>query len=401
MMNPFKAPSLGGSSFAGALAGLQQPVQAQKASQKTQQKLCASVDDWLGARHWDCSELELVCVEKRRETHDVVTLVLQGTQPLLFHFKPGQFVTLGVVAKGEQVWRSYTISSSPSRPYSLEVTVKKVSGGLVSGYLVDEFAIGDSLKALPPAGEFNLAQSNTDKYLLLSAGSGITPMMSMTAFIADTRLTRDIAFVHSARSNSDIIFERRLRKLATHKAGFKLAFVLENMTEPEPVTSSVAVTSGRLDWPMLVALVPDLMQREVFVCGPAPYMQSVRVMLEAAGFDMSRYHQESFMPVATSAVPLDGKQAESSDSGRSLAVTWGQNQTQVEAGSSVLEAAEELELPIITACRAGVCGACKCKVVKGDVRSSSQVSLTDEEVKSGVVLACASTLHSDAELALV
>ncbi len=401
-MNPFKAPSFGGGSFAGALAGMQQPAKALPTDKNRQKEPEAKVQDWLDADVWQRGELELVCVDKRRETHDVVTLVLQPPHPLRFHFKPGQFVTLGAEVDGKTLWRSYTISSSPSRPYTLEVTVKKVSEGMVSTYLVDKLAIGDSLKAVPPAGEFNLAGYDADNCLLLSAGSGITPMMSMTAFVADTRIHKDIAFVHSARSDRDIIFERRLRKLAATRSEFRLAFVLEQLSESATASSGAAVVRGRLDWSKLLSLVPDAMEREVFVCGPEAYMHSVKEMLKNAGFDMSRYHQESFTPLSGSVKsPRLSRQTEEIAAGSSLSVSWGKSEARVENGSSVLEAAEELQLPIITACRAGVCGACKCKVVKGEVRSSSRVTLTDEEVAAGVVLACASTLHSDTELTLV
>ena len=403
-MNPFKAPSFGGGSFAGALAGLQQ-------SAAPELPTVSQVNNLLDAKVWHAGEIELICVDKRRETHDVVTLVLQARTPVLFHFKPGQFVTLGVEIGAKSVWRSYTISSSPSRPYTLDVTVKKVTGGLVSNYLVDSFIKGDLLRALPPAGAFNLADFDADKCLLLSAGSGITPMMSMTAFVADTHTDKSIAFVHSARSGRDIIFEKRLRKLAGAKSGLQLAFVLEEVGPPaseQPSASEpadIAIREGRLDWPVLISLVPDAMVREVFVCGPEGYMQSVKAMFEKAGFDMSRYHQESFVPpsvmsLGSDASAVDNKAVSTSEQ-QSLTVSWGKNQTKVDSGSTVLDAAEDLELPIITACRAGVCGACKCKVVKGEVSSASRMTLTDEEVAAGVVLACASTLHSDAELALL
>lgn len=99
---------------------------------------------------------QIVCVERWNETSDVVSFRFQAGEPMKFDYKPGQFMTFVLEINGEQVCRSYTLSSSPSRPYSLMVTIKRVAGGLVSNYLIDNLLLGQSVRVLPPAGQFNL-----------------------------------------------------------------------------------------------------------------------------------------------------------------------------------------------------------------------------------------------------
>ncbi|GMA82899.1 hypothetical protein GCM10025855_24320 [Shewanella glacialipiscicola] len=108
---------------------------------------------------------QLVCVERWNETADVVSFRFQAGEPMKFDYKPGQFMTFVLEINGEQVCRSYTLSSSPSRPYSLMVTIKRVEGGLVSNYLIDNLIPGQSVRVLPPTGQFNLIDIPAQKYL--------------------------------------------------------------------------------------------------------------------------------------------------------------------------------------------------------------------------------------------
>lgn len=107
----------------------------------------------------------LVCVERWEETADVVSFRFQAGEPMKFDYKPGQFMTFVLEINEEQACRSYTLSSSPSRPYSLMVTIKRVPGGLVSNYLIDHLLPGQSVRVLPPTGQFNLFDIPAQKYL--------------------------------------------------------------------------------------------------------------------------------------------------------------------------------------------------------------------------------------------
>ena len=139
-----------------------------------------TTNTWTNGRHL------LRCVKIIQETRYVRTFCLVAESPIMFFFKPGQFVTLEVEIDGEKHMRSYTISSSPSVPYSISISVKRVPEGRVSNWLHDNLKEGDGLAVHGPVGQFNCIDFTGDKVLLLSGGIGITPLMSMARWWFDT-----------------------------------------------------------------------------------------------------------------------------------------------------------------------------------------------------------------------
>ncbi len=219
----------------------------------------------------------LVCQAVRDETHDVKSFVLKPAAPGLFRFQPGQFMTYAFEIGGEVLYRCYTISSAPTRPDRLSFTVKRVPGGPVSNWLHDTMKPGMRLRAVGPMGEFTCSRHPAKKYLFLSGGSGITPLMSMSRTFHDLGEDQDIVFVHSARSSADIIFREELEAMARVNAAFRFVPIAQNVSAHAPWTG----LRGFLDRRALELVAPDFLEREVFVCGPAPYMAAVREMLAA------------------------------------------------------------------------------------------------------------------------
>src|SRR5574344_1424709 len=154
---------------------------------------------------WSQGERALICTERHDETQDgdtvtATTFFFQtAPQPSRFHYLPGQFLLLTVTIAGRQISRAYSLSSAPTRPHSLAITVKRVAGGEVSNYLLDTLQPGMTLAALPPQGQFHLPAQLPSALLLLSAGSGVTPMMAITRTLRDLGLNTQIHFVYSAR----------------------------------------------------------------------------------------------------------------------------------------------------------------------------------------------------------
>lgn len=352
---------------------------------------------------------ELVCVERWNETVDVVSFRFQAGEPMKFDYKPGQFMTFVLEINGEQVCRSYTLSSSPSRPYSLMVTIKRVAGGLVSNYLIDHLQPGQRVRVLPPMGQFNLVDIPAQKYLFLSAGCGITPMYSMSRYLTDTQIDADIAFVHSARSDADIIFKSSLETMANRFNAFQLSYALESAAASLLFSPKISFDIGRLTAQMLQTLVPDVAERTVYLCGPEPYMQAVKALLAEFNFDMNRLHHESFATAEKAArnqlmQAKSSKTDENPQAGAFILPTFnlaiGDRSTRLTQGQSLLEGIESEGLPIIAACRSGVCGACKCQVLEGETVSTSVMTLSAAEIDAGFVLACSTTLTSDVTLKL-
>ena len=242
-----------------------------------------------GDKPWKDDEL-LECAMVVPETSDTATFTFRAPSGAWFDYQPGQFITLDLPVPGGNVQRTYTISSSPSRPLSISVTVKAQMGSIGTRWMLDHLRPGMRLKAFGPAGIFSFLRHEAPKYLMISAGSGITPMMSMTTWAWDSGEMPDIVFVHAARAPSDIIFRQRLEGMADRVPGLQLRFTVE---ESDPFRTWHGYR-GRLNQIMLGLMAPDYLEREVFCCGPEPFMQAVRDMLIALGYDMDRYHQESF-----------------------------------------------------------------------------------------------------------
>jgi 3-phenylpropionate/trans-cinnamate dioxygenase ferredoxin reductase subunit len=342
-------------------------------------------------------EETLECCHVRQETHDVKSFFLRSPQGRTFSFEPGQFVTLELDIDGEAVNRCYTVSSSPARPHTISITVKRVPGGKVSNWLHDNLMPGASIRVLGPAGEFTCARHAAPKYLFLSAGSGITPLMSMSRAYHDLAEDRDIVFVHSARTPDDVIFARELELIAASHTSFRTSYVCERVG----ARTHWAGVTGFLTLPLLKLIAPDFMEREIFTCGPAPYMKAVRDLLDEAGFARERYHEESFSfeTLAAHDAPLSVPEEKTAASNETstFKVTFARSQREIACGSNqlVLAAAREAGVRLPSSCAQGMCGTCKVKLVSGAVEMKHNGGIRQREIDQGMVLLCCSTPRSD------
>jgi ferredoxin-NADP reductase len=349
---------------------------------------------------WNPAEHEvLVCRAVRLETADVTTFVLSTPVPRLFIYRAGQFVTIEVTCAGVTYNRCYTLSSTPTRPDLVAITVKRVPGGPVSNWLHDHLRPGMLLPVTAPMGEFVREIEPSTKLLYLSAGSGITPLMSMTRAAMDGVENPDIVFFHSARTPADIVFRSELEYLDRLDRGVCTVNICE--TDNGEVWDG---PQGRLTLCMISEACPDFLARAVFTCGPAGYMASVRTMLESAGFDMARYHQESFS-FATLAKdePEVAKAVEDAERIVQKAPTQGFRVHFSKIGmtidcapdETVLSAARKGGMRLPSSCRQGVCGTCKSKLVSGTVDMKAAGGIRPREIAQGLVLLCCSRPTSD------
>jgi ferredoxin-NADP reductase len=344
---------------------------------------------------WNAEEDDvLVCRAVRQETHDVRTFVFSGRSPRRHSYKPGQFITLDLIINGQAINRCYTLSSSPTRPHLIAITTKRFAGGIVSPWMHDMVKPGVEIRAMGPMGEFNCIDhaSPNGKYLLLSAGSGITPLMSMARSFHDLALETDVLFLHSARSPADIIFRDELAIMA-RSPGFRAVPICEHDSPSEGWTG----LRGRISLPMLEMVVPDFLEREVFACGPAPYMAGIRAMLGRAGFDMARYHEESFKfeDLAPSDAAVAPPANEDAVPVYRVEFTKSRRTIEVPADMHVLAAARAAGMRLPSSCTRGLCGTCKSKLVSGEVSMQHQGGIRQREIDQGMVLICCSKPLSD------
>jgi len=330
----------------------------------------------------------LECVLKIEEAPDVVTFAFRPPTGAFFRYTAGQFITLDLPVPGGPIQRTYTISSSPSQALSLSVTVKAQPDSVGSRWMIDNLKPGDRLKAYGPAGIFTLPPQPDGKYLFIAAGSGITPMMSMTGYLFDRGEEPDVSFIACARRPSELIFRRRLEHIASRIPGFKLHFVV-SQDEPHEVWTGYR---GRFNQLMLGLMTPDYLERDIYCCGPDGFMQSVREILYALGYDMERYNQETFhAPVVSQAdapefedvVPQEDAQAE-------IVFAASEVTAQCTETDTVLAVAKASGLNIPSGCTFGICGTCKVKKRAGDVHMVHNGGISEEDIEAGYILACCS-----------
>jgi ferredoxin-NADP reductase len=332
----------------------------------------------------------LVCSEVHDVTHDVRSFVLRPAEPTAYRFLPGQHLTVTVDVDGRPVSRCYTIASSPLRPDELTITVKRVPGGPVSNWLHDHLRSGDTVVVDGPLGRFSTAHHPAAKYLFLSAGSGITPLMSMLRSIRDAREPVDVVFVHHARTPADIIFRDELARVSAEHPGVRVVVACERDAVEEPWTGR----RGRVNLPTLLAAAPDLAEREVFTCGPAPYMEAVRTLLAQAGADPDRCHEESF-DLAAPAVPVAPPASAPTGSTYSVELRRTGRTIECDEGTTVLAAAAQAGLTLPSSCQEGVCGTCKTSLLSGRVEMEHAGGIRPREIAQQKILLCCSTPCED------
>ncbi|PKF50432.1 hybrid-cluster NAD(P)-dependent oxidoreductase [Enterovibrio nigricans] len=332
------------------------------------------------------SKLNLKVREVESIANDFKTFWFDSKQGTLPVYKAGQHLPIELNIDGQRVQRRYTLSSSPTRPDRLAISVKRVEGGQVSNWIHDNLDVGAQFKALQPDGQFHLNDdvSKRNPLLLLSGGSGVTPMISMLRALADSDSIEDVVFWHQCRSEEDIPFNAELQALTQQHPGL---VVIYSLSRP---SSSWSGESGRLNVAHLSA-IPELENREIYLCGPFGFMDSAKALLEEIGIPSENVQQEFFeapsvekdAPAKAVSITLDGE------------FIHGSNQR------SILVQAEEAGVQVDYSCRAGVCGCCKLKLVEGEVDQPDMPALFPGEKEEGLVLACCCIPQSDVVLTKV
>ena len=322
-------------------------------------------------------------VAVRRETADVNTYVLRPNARF-GSFRPGSYVTLNLEIDGKRVDRAYSLSSAPSEDGLISITVKRVPGGLVSNYLADTLQRGAVLNLSVPTGQFLMPEQVPQKLLLLSAGSGITPVMSMLRHLLASGCQSEITFLHFARSPEDVIFRDELDSIRSRHPQVRIAICVERADE------LWSGPTGLFDARLLEAHAPEFRAQETFLCGPAGFMKVVMQALESAQADLSKLHYERFnLDLDVSAFLGQAQLVRFVRSGVESLST---------GPRTILEQAEAHGVRIESSCRIGVCGTCRCSKRKGVV-----VDVTTGEASSegeGFFYPCISVARGAVEVEL-
>ncbi|MCP2072883.1 UNVERIFIED_ORG: 3-phenylpropionate/trans-cinnamate dioxygenase ferredoxin reductase subunit [Pseudomonas lini] len=331
----------------------------------------------------------LVCLGVQSETHDVKTFTFASPHGKRFEFRAGQYFLFDLEFNGETESRNYSISSSPHRATTFSITVKRVFGGKVSNWLHDNLLPGITMKAKGPLGGFIRPGDISRKLLLLSGGSGITPVMSMLRDLAENFEPVDVVFMHAARTPLDIIFREELAWRAKQLRTLRLYFLPES-TVGEPSWSGL---TGRLSADYIRLAVPDIAERVVMCCGPSPFMAAARSIASQLGVPNEYYREESF----DAAIMDDSDLAVRPNAGQTFQVTFSKQarSLEVDSDTTVLTAAKKHGLRIPSSCSNGVCGTCKSRLIAGTVDMHHQGGIRQREIDAGMFLPCCSKPLSD------
>jgi len=335
--------------------------------------------------------LELHIADVVAETEDARSLVFAappGVPPDRLRYAPGQFLTLRVPSERTgSVARCYSLCSSPFTDDALAVTVKRTAGGYASNWLCDHAHAGMRIHALAPSGTFVPTTLDAD-FLLLAAGSGITPIMSICKS-ALSEGSGQVALIYANRDDRSVIFSEALRDLAaTYPDRLTVVHWLESV-------------QGLPDAKALAKLAAPLADRPAYICGPGPFMDAAREALRTLGVPAARIHIEVFRslesdPFAAVTVPDDDADGDGAPpatvvvelDGETHTLSWPRN-------SKLLDVllAKGLDAPF--SCREGHCGACAATLRDGRVRMEVNDVLEQQDLDDGLILACQSLPDSD------
>ncbi len=336
---------------------------------------------------WNGEAMPLTVTAVIQETHDVYTYRMQGDPLCRFAYWPGQFCTLVLNINGKRVLRSYSISSTPTRPYALEITVKRVEGGLVSNWLADNVRPGTQLVVTGPKGHFCLQPGKiAAKLLLIGAGSGATPVMSMARYLGDVAAATDVRVLNCVRTTQDLLFAQELALLQSRQPGLRVTHIPSIADTPWPGWV------GRLNEEILRDTVPDFADRVVYMCGPAGFMSSARTLLESLGMAGTDIHQESFGGPRAHAGQASGQL----ELAFSIQFAKSAKRVPMRANAPLLELAEDGGIELPYSCRAGSCGECKVRLLGGAVHCAGDAGgLSSAEKAQGWVLSCVAVPQTD------
>jgi len=328
-------------------------------------------------------------IEPLTDDSAAITFTVPSGLAGTFAFAAGQSLT---IRHGDER-RSYSIcAAAGAQP---RIGVREVAGGAVSGWLVRCVKAGDTVEVLPPAGTFTPDLSQPGQHVLIAAGSGITPMMSIAASVLAADETSTVTLLYGNRRSDTVMFADEVADLKdAHPARMQIIHVLSR--EPQ----EVELHSGRLDRDRLTRLLPVTVRvakvDHWWLCGPYRMVTDAIDVLAGLGVDPARIHRELFW---VEDVPPAGATHEEAlaDDGASVTIVLDGRSTELTLppGTTILDGAQKVRPDLPFACKGGVCGTCRAKVIHGAAAMRRNYALEHDEVAAGYVLTCQATPTSD------
>ncbi|WP_394688711.1 2Fe-2S iron-sulfur cluster-binding protein [Hoeflea sp.] len=339
--------------------------------------------------------LEIAAV--RNETPDAVAIsfAIPEDSRDAFAFLPGQYLTLRAEVGGEDMRRSYSICSALSEQDRRTVGVKRIAGGRFSSF-AQTLKPGDRIEVMPPQGRFTAEIGGHHDYLLLAAGSGITPCLSIAKSVLAGEPDSTVTLLYANRNSASVMFRDDLNDL---KDRYTTRVTLTHVMDEE--TQDVEIMNGRLDAEKLerlagLGVIDPKSADAIYICGPEPMIRSASAAMAALGVDAERIRFELFTP-APGAAPkpaparTNGATVNGAKHGSSVEIILdgARRMIEVDPGQdTVLTAAQKAGLDLPYSCAGGMCCTCRCRIVEGAATMDENFSLEPWEIEAGFTLSC-------------
>ncbi|MCE3013597.1 MAG: phenylacetate-CoA oxygenase/reductase subunit PaaK [Proteobacteria bacterium] len=336
----------------------------------------------------------------RRETPDCVSVAFHVPDDLKkeFSFKAGQYLTLKREIEGQSVRRSYSLCSSPLDG-EWRVAIKRLEGGLFSTFANEQLKAGDTLEVSKPEGKFGLKNvaSKPKHYVLIAAGSGITPMLSILKTVLATEPESRVTVIYGNRNRGQIIFKQELENLKNKNLTRLSLYHVLSRERAEAEFMAGRIDQDKIRY-FIKKIIPVDTIDEVFLCGPEEMILTAKETFIQAGLKTEQVHFELFFSQA--AQKKADRVLATDKVGKSSQITLKLDGVETVFklpfdGENILDAALKNGADLPYACKGGVCATCRAKIEEGEVTMDVNYSLDEDEVKKGFVLACQSHPKSD------
>ena len=328
-----------------------------------------------------------------RETADAVSVAFEVPADLKqdYKYKQGQYLTLKLKVKGEELRRSYSICSSPVDENELRVAIKKVKDGRVSSFINDTIKVGDVIEVMIPMGNFftEMNPNNKKNYVLFGGGSGITPMFSILKTVLRSEPYSRVVLFYGNNDEPSIIFSKQIEQLAIINSDrLNVVHVLNTAPIGHPEKLKGLMTKEK-DIELINDYIDKTADNEYFICGPGPMMENVVAALKELKINESQIHIEYFTAPVNSD---DVKPSENTATGTkaTIIIDGDEHPVILEKDETILEAAIRIGLDAPYACQGGSCCTCRALLQEGKVEMAVNYALSASEVKQGFILTCQS-----------
>ncbi len=325
----------------------------------------------------------------RPQTKDGVAISFEIPEPLktTFSFIPGQYLTLRASVNDEDIRRAYSICSAVQEG-DLEVGIKQVEGGAFSNHAMT-LNVGDEVQIMPPQGRFTAEPGGTHNYLLLAAGSGITPCLSILKSVLRGEPDSTATLIYGNRNTESMMFRDDINNL---KDRFTNRFQLIHVMSLE--RQDLEFLNGRVGGETLEALskkniISPSTYDAAYICGPQSMIKDTSLALQKLGMEKNSIKFELFT-TDNAPIPIRTKPSAPNKGARVTIILDGSEKSVVVDGGmdTILSAAQRAGLDIPFSCARGMCCTCRCRVVEGEGKMDVNYSLQDWEIEAGFTLAC-------------